>query len=65
MSDEPNRDEQPVATPAGIWEHYCERPGCKEWGGFGFSLAGRPARWFCWDHKADGERLLGRASSSE
>ncbi len=60
MSDEPSRDEQARPKAGGIWVHLCEHAGCKEWGGFGFSLAGRPAQWFCWDHKGDGERLLGR-----
>lgn len=61
MSDEPIRDGQHAPTPAGIWVHLCEHPGCEDWGMFGFSVAGRPARWFCWDHKGDGERMLGRS----
>ena len=27
--------------PAGIYEHYCQHEGCKEWGGFGYERARR------------------------
>ncbi len=39
--------------------HYCEHPGCKEWGAYGFGcqlLKGIRGRWFCREHKGDGER---------
>lgn len=40
-------DEKPVHE-----NHYCEHPGCKEWGGFGFSRPPKaPARWYCWEHR--------------
>lgn len=60
MSDEPIRDQQPAAAQAGIWEHPCEQPGCKEWGGHGYSVAGRSPRWYCGEHMGAGERLIGR-----
>ena len=28
--------ETAVQRPVGIFEHYCEHPGCKEWGSWGF-----------------------------
>ncbi|WP_411033866.1 hypothetical protein [Shinella sp. BYT-45] len=32
-------------------EHYCEEPGCAEWGGFGLARSkGEPVRWWCWEH---------------
>ena len=61
MSDEPTRAEPVQPTPAGIWEHGCEHPGCERWGGFGYSVAGRPSRWYCGTHMDEGERLIGRA----
>ncbi|WP_064706154.1 hypothetical protein [Rhizobium bangladeshense] len=33
------------------FEHYCEEPGCKEWGGSGHSPSTDiPGRWWCWEH---------------
>jgi hypothetical protein len=64
MSDEPARlvasvipdgqEERRRETPAGIWEHYCERPGCKQWGSRGFVKRGQQV-WFCFEHRDDGE----------
>jgi len=58
-------DERPLsATPhtPGIVEHWCEHPGCKEWGAFGYSRGkNQPSVWFCREHREDGERYLGRA----
>lgn len=60
MSDEPI----PLPTEAerqhtGPFVHYCEHEGCKTWGGFGFSRGKSvPARWYCGEHKAEGERHL-------
>ena len=63
MSDEPIRlDEHRQSTPAGIWEHYCEHPGCKRWGAYGYQVGRQtPAHWFCLEHRDEGERLIGRA----
>ncbi|MFS2179554.1 hypothetical protein ACCC98_27005 [Rhizobium pisi] len=34
-----------------LFEHYCEEPGCQEWGGFGNSPSPSvPTRWWCWTH---------------
>ncbi|MEW5729884.1 MAG: hypothetical protein AB1918_18790 [Pseudomonadota bacterium] len=38
--------------------HFCDHPGCRAWGSFGFGVSlrhGRRGRWFCAEHKADGE----------
>jgi hypothetical protein len=46
--------------PAGIFEHYCEHEGCKEWGSFGYERASRRTDWFCFEHRDDGEAVLRR-----
>jgi hypothetical protein len=48
-------DERP--TPAGIFQHWCEHPGCTAWGGFGYTRA-KVTAWFCFEHRSDGERRL-------
>lgn len=60
MSDEPQKVvELPVRAPAGIYEHWCEHPGCGKWGGFGFQrLKGSEPIWFCFEHRDEGERYL-------
>jgi hypothetical protein len=56
MSDEPNSFPTASSTPAGLYEHYCEHPGCEKWGGFGFgTIKTEPPRWFCFEHRAEGE----------
>jgi hypothetical protein len=52
MSDEPSNSptEKPVRTPAGIFEHWCEYPGCKNWGCFG-EPSGKGTRWHCGEHQ--------------
>ena len=62
MSDEPRRaTDAPRPTPAGIWEHPCEHPGCSEWGAFGYQVGKQAARWYCREHREDGERHIGKA----
>ncbi|UPT53420.1 hypothetical protein [Synechococcus phage Ssp-JY39] len=62
MSDEPARDSAaPAVTPSGIWEHYCEHAGCKEWGSYGYQIGKRMPHWFCKEHRDDGERVIGRS----
>lgn len=41
-------------TPAGLFEHWCEHPGCTKWGGWGFPR-GKQTVWFCWKHRGDAE----------
>ena len=63
MSDEPITlgNEPPPAAPHGVVEHGCEHPGCSRWGGFGYRRhkLDEP-KWFCYDHRSDGEALIGR-----
>lgn len=44
--------------PATHLIHPCEHPGCHAWGAFGFGVdlrTGRRGRWFCADHRGDGQ----------
>lgn len=45
-------DEKPDNGRQDPRNHWCEHPGCKEWGGFGFA---RPegTRWYCAEHRPD------------
>ena len=47
-------DEARTPRPAGIYEHYCEHPGCGKWGGWGFPH-GKTTIWLCGEHREDGE----------
>lgn len=49
MSDEPNSKTEERPAPAGIFEHWCEYPGCKNWGCSGEPY-GKDARWHCGEH---------------
>jgi len=62
MSDEPSRTPEPAPRPVGIYEHYCEHPGCSAWGSYGFTRGkSHPMNWFCYQHRDDGDALLGRS----
>jgi hypothetical protein len=50
MSDDASTP-RPPAT--GIWEHYCQHPGCKLWGGFGYARGKGEYDWFCWEHSPE------------
>jgi hypothetical protein len=63
VSDEPIRlpaGVEPVQrAPSILFEHYCQHPGCKEWGAFGFARGGKgESKWFCREHRDDGEQFL-------
>jgi len=45
-------DRPPVT---GIWEHYCQHPGCKTWGGYGYARGKGEYDWFCYEHRPDGK----------
>jgi len=34
-------------------EHWCEHPGCKKWGSFGFAVGTAEPRWFCMEHRPE------------
>ena len=62
MSDEPIKLPEgfgPATATSGLYEHNCEHPGCTKWGGWGFGRRkDEPVRWYCNEHKAEGERYL-------
>ena len=49
MSDEPATTAD--SAPSSLYEHYCEHPGCKAWGGLGYDIGKGETRWFCFEHK--------------
>lgn len=42
-----------IAPAAGPYVHYCEHPGCKAWGAFGFASGPSAPNWFCSEHKPE------------
>ncbi len=47
-------DETPTPTnsaSANLYEHYCEHPDCKKWGGLGYDIGKGETRWYCFEHK--------------
>jgi len=44
----------------GLYQHYCEHPGCTEWGSWGYSRTKLETRWYCREHRYGGEFWLGR-----
>ncbi|WP_287083685.1 hypothetical protein [Mesorhizobium sp.] len=34
-------------------EHWCEHPGCKRWGSFGFAAGKAEPRWFGMEHRPE------------
>jgi hypothetical protein len=33
--------------------HFCEHPGCANWGGFGYDVEMSQTQWFCGEHRWD------------
>jgi hypothetical protein len=61
MSDElrPAEIVMPRHT-GGVIDHRCEHEGCTAWASFGYSRTKQETRWFCHEHRDDGEAYLGR-----
>jgi hypothetical protein len=38
---------------AGPYVHYCEHPGCKKWGSFGFGVGRGEPNWYCGEHRPE------------
>lgn len=51
MSDDSTAPSKPA--PTSLYEHYCQHPGCKLWGGFGFARGKGEYDWFCWQHRPE------------
>ncbi|PAQ03761.1 hypothetical protein LRP31_34975 (plasmid) [Mesorhizobium mediterraneum] len=58
MSDDPSSQPVPASRAIGIYEHYCEHPGCTKWGGWGFPR-GKQTIWFCREHRETGRTEAG------
>lgn len=48
-------DERTATHPAAPvhFEHWCEHPACKQWGGFGFERDKSKTDWFCVEHRPE------------
>ncbi|TSD83566.1 hypothetical protein FFK22_037080 [Mycobacterium sp. KBS0706] len=49
MSDAP----PPSKIFAAGWVHFCEHPGCTEWGAFGHGHPAGTIHWYCKEHDPD------------
>lgn len=60
MSDEPIKLPEGFAptSPGGVQDHRCEHVGCDKQGGWGFGKPKGQPHWFCFEHRAEGERYL-------
>lgn len=50
MSDEKSTDPRADSL---LVNHWCEHPGCKKWGGFGFAAGRAAPNWFCFEHRPE------------
>jgi len=58
--------DEPIKLPEGfapisrsrVIDHKCEHEGCYAWGGWGFGKPKGEPHWFCFEHRAEGERYL-------
>lgn len=56
MSDEIRLPKPEYATPAEVQHHFCEHEGCTKDAGWGFAKPKQAPHWFCFEHRAEGER---------
>lgn len=55
-----------LARRSGIFKFWCEHEGCNNGAFWGYSQNGQgPRSWFCNEHRADGEAVLGRQRSKD
>ena len=54
--------DRPPAT--GIWEHYCQHPDCKLWGGYGYARSKGEYDWFCYEHRPEALQASGNPPSA-
>ena len=60
MSDEPTRPSE-ILQPrerGPTLGHVCEHEACGRDAGWGFARPRQPSHWFCFEHRAEGERFL-------
>lgn len=58
MRDEIRLPRPEHVTAPGIEHHSCEHPGCTKDAGWGFAKPKQASHWFCFEHRAEGERFL-------
>lgn len=58
MSDEIRLPKPEYATLPGVQHHVCEHAGCNQDAGWGFAKPKQEPHWFCFEHRADGEKFL-------
>jgi len=62
MSDEPIKLAEGMAPAvrdhAQVFGHTCEHLGCGKVAGCGFARPRSMSHWFCFEHRADGDRSL-------
>lgn len=54
MTDE--NGTSPGPSHSGLYEHWCQRPGCKAWGGWGYDRVERGVKttdWWCYQHRPE------------
>lgn len=56
MSDETSAPRPPHT---GLFEHYCQFPGCKKWGAYGYAIGRGESEWICYEHRPEALRDLG------
>lgn len=59
-------DDRTATHPAAPvhFEHWCEHPGCKKWGGLGFGKGNQTMRWWCGEHYPHWDRKPDAAQNS-
>lgn len=56
-----DRHDRLLARRSGVFKFWCEHEGCNNGAFWGYSQSGQASRiWFCTEHRADGEAMLGR-----
>ncbi|WP_181168106.1 hypothetical protein [Mesorhizobium sp. B2-4-19] len=58
MSDEIKLLQPEYATPPSIQHHFCEHLRCGKDAGWGFAKPKQSPHWFCFEHRAEGEKYL-------
>lgn len=48
MSDEKPGDHNPASIHE---DHWCQHPGCKKWGSFGYDRGKGATDWWCMEHR--------------
>ncbi|UCI23999.1 hypothetical protein [Mesorhizobium sp. B2-8-5] len=58
MSDEIRLPRPEYSTQPGVQHHFCEHAACGKDAGWGFAKPKQELHWFCFEHRAEGERYL-------